>query len=67
MYSDDSGAYVAVDSDGEEQVFDTYPIRGTKGWFCGDARDMWVTLPNGSIKRLIGRELTWADEPVKLT
>ena len=26
----------------------------------------WCYLPKGSIKKLIGRELTWEDEPVKL-
>jgi len=25
-----------------------------------------VTLPQGSIKKLIGRELTWDDEPVEI-
>ena len=25
-----------------------------------------VELPKGSIKKLIGRELTWEDEPVEL-
>lgn len=25
-----------------------------------------IILPRGSIKKLIGRELTWKDEPVKL-
>ena len=26
----------------------------------------YLNLPKGSIKRLIGRELTWSDEPVEL-
>jgi hypothetical protein len=26
-----------------------------------------INLPKGSIKRLIGRELTWEDEPVEFT
>lgn len=25
-----------------------------------------LTIPNGSIKKLIGRELSWKDEPVEL-
>lgn len=33
-----------------------------EGW-----RDVAVELPKGSIKKLIGRELTWEDEPVELT
>lgn len=28
--------------------------------------DIAIELPNGSIKKLIGRELTWDDEPVEL-
>ncbi len=67
MFSSNDEAYVAIDFDGEETVFDTFPIRGPKGWFSGDARDMQVKLPSGSIKKLIGREMTWDDEPVKLT
>lgn len=31
-----------------------------------DLYDDWVNLPKGSIKKLIGRELTWEDEPVEL-
>lgn len=31
-----------------------------------DLYDDWVSLPKGSIKKLIGRELTWKDEPVEL-
>lgn len=29
-------------------------------------RDISIELPNGTIKKLIGRELTWEDEPVEL-
>ena len=25
----------------------------------------WAYLPKGTIKKLIGRELTWEDEPIK--
>lgn len=31
-----------------------------------DLDDDWVDLPKGSIKKLIGRELSWSDEPVEL-
>lgn len=31
-----------------------------------DLYDDWVRLPKGSIKKLIGRELFWEDEPVEL-
>lgn len=32
---------------------------------CGSV-DMTLILPKGSIYKLIGRELTWGDEPVEL-
>ena len=31
-----------------------------------DLYDDWINLPKGSIKKLIGRELSWEDEPVEL-
>lgn len=31
-----------------------------------DSFDNAVELPKGSIKKLIGRDLTWEDEPVEL-
>lgn len=61
--------YFAVDSDGVEACFNEKPFRNTK-----DGLNFWdlpkgkyndtnnVILPKGSIKRLIGRELTWEDD-----
>jgi len=58
-------AWVAVDKDQAEYVYESQPIRQIRFWFPpGDSKD--VELPTGSIKKLIGRELTWDDEPVKL-
>lgn len=67
-------AWLAVDKDGTEYIFaDKKPIRGEDEWlpkfmddglydtFCG-----YINLPKGSIKKLIGRELSWNDEPVEL-
>jgi len=31
---------------------------------CAD--DYSISLPKGTIKKLIGREMTWEDEPVKI-
>jgi hypothetical protein len=60
-------AWLAVDKDGSDVAFDSIvpskPERQPHG--------SWTTyydkvhLPKGSIKRLIGRELTWDDEPVE--
>lgn len=30
------------------------------------AKDYSIVLPNGTIEKLIGRKLTWEDEPVEL-
>lgn len=55
-------AWVVVDKIGEELISQTEPFR---------IRDYWIGvsifhLPNGSIKKLIGRELSFSDEPVEL-
>lgn len=64
-------AWLAVDNSGDECIFQSKPHR-SKGYKTWDI-DYWATyetdiieLPKGSIKKLIGRELTWDDEPVKL-
>lgn len=72
-------AWVAVDKDGIEAIFLQCPKRmgydRTKlyipyeetfwsdddGVFCSR-----ISLPKGSIKKLIGRELSWEDNPVEL-
>jgi hypothetical protein len=51
------------------------PIKDGAWWSCveeisiegeyGDV-EMSIELPKGSIKKLIGRDLTWEDEPVEL-
>jgi hypothetical protein len=55
-------AWLAVDKIGEELISRTEPFR---------VGDYWIGysifhLPKGSIKKLIGRELSWSDEPVEL-
>lgn len=35
-------------------------------WLVNDYPGDAITLPRGSIKKLIGRELTWDDDPVEL-
>ena len=63
-------AYVAVDKDGIEKVFSQLPERCSCEW--GKEPYMWfvdddfVPLPQGMIKKMIGRTLTWDDEPVEL-
>lgn len=76
-------AWVAVNKDGVEFIYEEKPTRGKNYWEpaiigqapsfddCGEEDydniyDDYVRLPHGSIKKLIGRELSWKDEPVEL-
>ena len=59
--------WVAVDADGSEWVFDSKPRRWHDGrWLPQYSVNNVIQLPKGSIKALIGRELTFEDEPVEL-
>ena len=64
------GAWLAVDYDGFEYIFASKPIRckGSKCWQVDYDRMPFdvVCLPKGSIKKLIGRELSFSDKPVEL-
>ena len=60
-------AWVAINKNGTEYIFRNKPERLSVNWqnlvyvFYTDIR-----LPKGSIKKFIGRDLTWQDEPVEL-
>ena len=58
-------AYVAVDKDGTNVIYGDKPKRKDSHWLwlCGEET---VYLPKGSIEKLIGKKLTWEDEPVEL-
>ena len=58
-------AWLAVTLYGRELILggQDKPVRNQGTW------NVWndiIELPKGSIKKLIGRELSWSDEPVKL-
>lgn len=55
--------WLAVDYNGVEKAFWNKPRRFEKE---GEWRGDKMVLPKGSVKKLIGRELTWNDEPVEL-
>lgn len=72
-------AWVCVGYSGEELIFSNKPRREIcKKVFQIDDDDIidryWIddkycsciNLPKGSVNKLIGRELTWYDEPVEL-
>lgn len=77
-----NGISCIVDGDGKRYSIATYnsPFKMDRGkaievlsfWdnfefdSDGNKLDYIVILPKGSIKKLIGRELTWEDEPVEL-
>lgn len=73
-------AWVAVDAYNDEYIFQNKPKRDGNWWvdpiyesFDGQGgvltyhHNSDIKLPKGSIKKLIGRDLTWKDEPVELT
>ena len=61
-------AWVAVDDSGEEYIYGEKPERDPfyKFWRDGEI-EIQFELPEGSIKKLIGKNLTWEDEPKELT
>lgn len=66
-------AWIVCDLDGTENIFGGEPERNTKGkqWQVKyveyqDTDFSVIELPKGSIKKLIGKELSWSDEPVEL-
>lgn len=75
-------AWVAVDKDGQEGIFTFKPYRKDYNrslyklyeptyWSDKDAskygnEDTEIKLPKGTIKKLIGKDLTWEDNPVEL-
>ena len=57
-------AWVAVNSYGREFMFREKPFRYEGHWDIIPRYN--IPLPLGSIKKLIGINLTWNDEPVEL-
>ena len=62
--------YLAIDRDGEEGIYFSYPLRDpeTDSWFPeGDPGGAggFLLLPPGTIKQVLGVPLNWEDEPVE--
>ena len=62
-------AYLCVDKSGE-YIADNEPTRAWFEWVgwedvYGESCTL-VSVPKGTIKKLIGREMTWEDEPICL-
>lgn len=60
-------AWLAVDYSGEF-ISDKKPFRDmfNIGYYGFISDSKVVKLPKGTIKKLIGKDLTWEDEPVEL-
>ena len=64
-------AWVAVNRYGDEYIFQAFPVRLNgvcAPKFCDYENRVYdyVELPKGSVKKLIGRELSWSDDPIEL-
>ena len=63
-------AYLAVEPNGNELIISEPPHRfdeySTCGWFCSSNSSQCVSVPRGTIKKITGKTITWADEPIKL-
>lgn len=59
-------AFVCVNPSGEECIFDEYPTWFLKFWVTSGDEHNCVELPKGTIKKLIGRDMSWKDKPVEL-
>ena len=61
-------AWVAVDKGGRERIYQFRPLRieVTSKFMPRYNYSISLVLPKGSIKKLIGKDLTWQDEPVEL-
>lgn len=69
--------YLCVDKDGTERIIECEIYCERKGgnrpyrfeeccWGYNLHNDVCIELPKGTIKKILGRELTWEDEPVEL-
>lgn len=65
--------YLAIDKGGEELLSTVRLKRSNNtGWvydmrYCYPVEDNITVLPKGFIKKVIGRNLTWDDDPVEVT
>lgn len=61
-------AWVAVNKEGTEKMYPREPKRCETMWdeFLEPDNPFAIVIPKGSIKKLIGRDLSWEDNPVEL-
>lgn len=59
-------AWVSVDKDGRECIYQFRPKRSIDMFASLYKYSTCLCIPKGSIKKLIGKDLTWEDNPVEL-
>jgi hypothetical protein len=63
-------AYLAQDYKGGEWIYESKPTRNKIGkakcWVPDELYSSMIELPVGSIEKLIGRKITWEENPVKI-
>lgn len=57
-------AWIARTDYGALYIFPTKPLRGRVSWICCNTDD--IILPADADEKLIGRRITWEDEPVEI-
>lgn len=69
--------FLAVNKNGDEVILDNAPARQGEIWtdersahddeyFSVEDHNSAIVLPKGTIRRLIGRDLKWEDDPIFL-
>lgn len=58
-------AWLAVDKTGEENIFQFRPVRIETKFRPLYPYSMTLTLPKDTIKKILGYDLTWEDDPVE--
>ena len=59
-------AWLAVDKDGAEYIYDGEPQYCDPIWLTGTDGQNMVRLPKGSIEKLIGKTMSWKDDTVEI-
>lgn len=70
--------FLAVNKNGDEVILDNFPVRQGEVWtdersahdeeyFSAEDHNSAIVLPRGTIKKMIGRSMSWEDEFVKFT
>lgn len=57
-------AWIARTEKGILYIFHTVPDRGRNSWICIDSN--YIKLPINADEKLIGRHISWEDEPVEI-